>query len=183
MTHADLVQRAGAWLRSKGCGMVFLEMVTLNSEIPDAIGWRDSGRTSYLVECKATRADFLADKNKGFRRAEASALGRFRYYLCPPGLIREDELPARWGLLYCHPKTVQIVRGRDPKRWNDAGEWMHENTSLAGELNMLYSALARLKIDMGERHFHERIHLPYKKRQEGAPIQLLAAGLVKEEGR
>ena len=51
MTHAELVTRAARWLESVGCPIVFAEMVTINSEIPDVIGWRNSAE-SFMVECK-----------------------------------------------------------------------------------------------------------------------------------
>jgi len=170
MTHADLVERAARWLKAKGCSLVFPEMVTLQSETPDAIGWRDSGATSYLVECKASRSDFHADKNKSFRRGDVPALGRYRYYLCPPGIIRPEDLPARWGLLYCHPSKIELVAGRDPRSYDsDKAAAFVNDVSLAGELRMLHSALNRLKIDLGERDFYGRVLMPYTERKRLRP--------------
>lgn len=164
MTHAELVQRAGAWLRSKGCKIVFTELVTLCGETPDAIGWRDSGQTSYLLECKASRSDFHADKAKIHRRADVAALGRYRYYFCPAGLIRPEDLPPRWGLLWCHPKKVELVCGKDPVRYAEIGEWNH-SVDHSGEARMLFSALNRLRIDLGDQAFRDRVHLPFMERQ------------------
>jgi hypothetical protein len=169
LTHAELVARAGAWLRAKGCKIVFTELVTLTRETPDAIGWRDSGGTSYLIECKTSRADFHADKHKPHRRADvegiARAMGRFRYYLCPPGIIRPDDLPARWGLLWCHPKKIELVRGRDPVKYGESWDFHHE-VDHGRELRMMFSALNRLRIDMGDGHFSARVHLSYTNRQK-----------------
>lgn len=50
-----------------------------------------------LVECKVSRADFLADKAKPHRHA--GGVGNWRYFLAPEGLIAPDELPAKWGLV------------------------------------------------------------------------------------
>jgi hypothetical protein len=163
VTHDHLVERAGQWLKAKGCGMVFTEMVTNQTETPDAIGWRNSGQESFLIECKATRSDFLADRNKSFRRGHVAGLGRYRYYMCPPGLIKPEELPARWGLLYCHARKVVMVVGRDPQSYHLTEEFSHEAND-RGEIRMFYSALSRLRIDMGVAAFHERVHLPYSVR-------------------
>lgn len=168
MTHAELVARAGAWLRAKGCKIVFTELVTLQGETPDAIGWRDSGGTSFLIECKTSRADFHADKHKPHRRADAEgiarAMGRFRYYLCPAGVLRVEDLPPRWGLLWCHPKKIELVHGKDPVRYDVVPEFVNE-ASHSCELRMMFSALNRLRVDLGDTAFRDRVHLPYMQRQ------------------
>ncbi len=91
-----------------------------NKEIPDAIGWLRSG-VSLLIECKASRADFLSDAVKPSRRSSKASvsggpepsnaeppikpprktegLGAYRFYLAPSGLLHPDELPEGWGLL------------------------------------------------------------------------------------
>jgi hypothetical protein len=108
MTHDDLVKRAEKWLlNTMGCSFCLTELTTVAGEIPDAIGWKDG--KSILVECKATRADFLSDKKKIFRRKPEIGMGTYRFYMCPPGLIRECEIPEKWGLLYCHEKTIKKV--------------------------------------------------------------------------
>jgi hypothetical protein len=95
LTHSDLVDSAMRWLR-KSCPVVVTELATVGEEA-DAIGFKDC--ISTLVECKASRSDFLADKKKSWRKFPDSALGDYRYYCCPRGLISVSELPDRWGLL------------------------------------------------------------------------------------
>jgi hypothetical protein len=171
-THAQLVGRAGEWLRGTArCPIVFTEIVSMNSETPDAIGWRNSARESLLVECKASRSDFLADKRKGFRRDAEFGMGLFRYYLCPPGVIRVEDLPPHWGLLYCHPQKVEVIHGPNPRRYDMRvyEDFVHRERNVHGELRMFYSALSRLKLDLGENRFHERVHMPYKQRKH-APL-------------
>src|SRR2546430_10016870 len=63
MTHAQLVQKAVEWLRAYRCGVVLSEQACISGEMPDAIGWKRSCH-SVLVECKISRADFLADRGK-----------------------------------------------------------------------------------------------------------------------
>ena len=61
-----------------------------------------------LVECKTSRADFLADQAKPHR--QAGGVGNWRYYMAPEGIISVHELPDKWGLVEVnhrgHMKTV-----------------------------------------------------------------------------
>lgn len=91
---------------------VAVELVTLTAENPDI--WATNGYHTTLVEVKTSHADFLADQKKWVRSEEAQkadkCLGNFRYYLCPKGLISEDELPDKWGLLEFDGKTITKVK-------------------------------------------------------------------------
>ena len=107
MTHEDLVTAAAAWLtKTYRCPIVVTELVNGSGEIPDAIGFWLGGR-SVLVECKMSRADFLADRKKGVER-----MGDHRFYLTPPGLLGPvgvNDWPVGWGLLELHAKGVEVV--------------------------------------------------------------------------
>lgn len=106
-THAELVQVAATWLRKK-CSVVVTEIATTGEE-PDAIGWH--GNHSTLIECKATRADFMADRMKGFRRQTDRGIGQARYFLTPPALVAIFELPPGWGLIeYDGEKTRCLLK-------------------------------------------------------------------------
>src|SRR5262249_22762218 len=105
MTHAQLVEKAVLWLRSYRCGVVLSEQICLSGEMPDAIGWKRACH-SVVVECKISRADFLADREKPFRKKSDSALGCERFYLAPAGLIASHELAAGWGLLEYRNRKV-----------------------------------------------------------------------------
>jgi hypothetical protein len=101
ITHDQLVKTARVFLQKK-CRVIVTEMPTSNvGETPDAIGWSGFGRC-IVVECKVTRADFLANKNKCHERA-GLAMGDERWFLTPPGLISADEVPKGWGLLERRP--------------------------------------------------------------------------------
>ncbi len=135
--HDELVERAVRWLAStKRCLIVAAEITTPNQETPDAIGFRSD--VSYLVECKTSRVDFLADSKKVTRRHPQYGLGTYRYYLCPPEIILESDLPKNWGLLWVYPRQIRIVREVD--RWSDK----HPNeSSIIGERRILYSLMRR----------------------------------------
>src|ERR1700740_2314768 len=75
MTHSRLVDEGVRWLRSKyRCGIVLSEQSCCSGETPDAIGWKGRNH-SVVVECKISRADFLADAVKPWRVKSECALG------------------------------------------------------------------------------------------------------------
>lgn len=137
MTHAQLVDMARRWLLGTGrCCVVLTELVS-GRETADAIGWR--GALSKLVECKASRSDFLADKKKYFRFNPQHGMGLYRYYLAADDVIHADEVPADWGLLRPHRGHARLVV--------DAG---HQEYNAHGEIALLLSTLRRLHIHDGE---------------------------------
>lgn len=145
MTHDELTMRAEKWLyRSVGCGVVFRELCaeTPNGETPDALGFRHCD--SILVECKASINDFYSDKNKRVRLKPETGMGRTRYFMCPPGVIKPSQLPERWGLLWVYPKKVLKVVGPISIKFPQT-EWRHEICTQS-EIAMMYSAVRRLKI-------------------------------------
>ena len=79
MTHSELVEYAVGWLRGYRCGVILSEQACVSGEMPDAIGWKKAAH-SVLVECKISRADFLADRGKPFRKDDLlgmlASLGR-----------------------------------------------------------------------------------------------------------
>ena len=146
MTHAELVIRAERWLRNtRRCGVVLTEASGSGQEIPDAIGWTlGYCPMSTLVECKVSRADFRADQLKTFRNQNLGdmAIGRFRYYMAPAGLIKPDELPPRWGLLEVRASSVrQTVKA---KRWDL--DQPGANLGLRYEMAIMLSELRKIQI-------------------------------------
>lgn len=138
MTHAQLVERAVEWLRSYRCGIVLSEQACISGEVPDAIGWKRACR-SVLVECKVSRADFLADREKPFRRNPELGVGCERFYLAPTGMIFPHELPKHWGLLECTRKTTQMaVKSGKPSLRSPQG--------LMYEMNLLLASLRRVEV-------------------------------------
>lgn len=137
MTHEDLVKRAIKWLSNpsygrSACGVAVPELVSFAGEQPDAIGWV-SGGFSTMIECKISRSDFIADQKKG---RQERGVGYYRYYMCPPDLIKPDELPQYWGLLYCHEKRITV----------EVEAPINESRNLFGEMAMMYSLLRRVEV-------------------------------------
>ncbi|AFX93587.1 hypothetical protein G646_gp119 [Serratia phage phiMAM1] len=100
-THSEGCAIAANFLKTKcNCGIVFIEPNPWgNSESPDAIGFRIMG-VSILIEVKVSRADFMSDKNKPHRKDPTTGMGTYRFYACPEGVIKPEDLPPGWGLLY-----------------------------------------------------------------------------------
>ncbi len=137
MTHAQLVERAVRWLRWYRCGVVLSEQACVSGEMPDAIGWKQACH-SVLVECKATRADFLADRAKPFRQKPQKGVGSERFYLTPPGLVKIEELPAGWGLL-------EVRRGRIETAYPSAKN-LRTAAGFRCEMNLLLASLRRVEV-------------------------------------
>lgn len=62
---------------------------------------------SYMIETKISRSDFLADFKKPHRIN--GGIGNYRYYACPEGLIKPEELPEKWGLIYVRPNNQRAI--------------------------------------------------------------------------
>jgi hypothetical protein len=138
MTHSRLVDAAVSWLRSKyHCGIVLSEQSCASGETPDAIGWKGKNH-SVVVECKISRADFLADAGKPWRMSPESALGCERFYLAPAQMISHDELPCGWGLLELRGREVHVAR-KSKKNLRGA-------EGLANEMNLLLASLRRVEV-------------------------------------
>lgn len=138
MTHAQLVNLAVDWLRRYRCGVVLSEQACASGEVPDAIGWKGKCR-SVVVECKVSRADFLADRAKPFRQNCELALGCERFYLVPAGLVAVEELPPGWGLLECSGRRVAI-------RVKPSRRSLRSPAGLECEMNLLLASLRRVEI-------------------------------------
>ena len=145
MTHTELVAIAERWLKNLNCKVVFRDDFranTGNGEQPDCIGFKSG--VSLLIECKASRADFLSDKKKHFRANPERGMGDWRFFMCPPDTIRAEDLPGGWGLLWADGKRVRRIQGIP------TNSQLYSQRPFDGdkrsEQDMLVSALRRLAI-------------------------------------
>ena len=142
LSHRQLVDRAFQYLRySEGCSVAFKERVGSTSENPDAIGFKQG--FSWVIECKASRADFLADKKKPFRKRPQGGMGYERYFMAPVGMLEPSEMPDGWGLLEVYPKAKKyypVKVARDGKPFHDRNK--------GAEVSYLVSAIRRIDISM-----------------------------------
>lgn len=145
-SHADLVRVVQRWLRVERKHVPVLAEPSTHRHVeePDVIGWL--GHRSSVVECKVSRADFLADKRKPFRSKPELGMGVERWYAAPPGIIRASELPPRWGLIevdFARNDRVRIVLAPSS----------HTARNVDGENAFLVSAYRRLLEGWGQKSF------------------------------
>ncbi|HEY0820195.1 MAG TPA: hypothetical protein VGD46_15520 [Rhizobacter sp.] len=181
MTHAELVERGARWLRAQGCNLVLSEFVayTRYGEIPDVLGWR--GGVSVLLEAKASRSDFLADRKKVFRVNPEFGMGDWRIFIAPAGLIDAKDLPKGWSLLEVKGRTCTLAGGplrtyelqsygvtrktRKVVAWHDVPPFTAHKPS---EVSTLLSALRRLQLHLGDAEYHRLIHLTFAEKTHGS---------------
>lgn len=141
-THKELVEIGYKWCLRR-CGFAFKELVTIETETPDCIGFNSNG--TFLIEAKTTRADFFKDQKKHFRYAPCLGVGDWRFYITEKGLIKIDELPDGWGLIevneYGRAKTTYNPFGKG----NIYSNWVRREKNERAERSMMYSALRRLQ--------------------------------------
>lgn len=129
--HTQLIQHAARWLESKGHSVVITDMSHGDGETADAIGWK--GKASTLIECKASRADFLQDRHKPWRRDPDRGMGTYRYFAAPEGMIKVEDLPERWGLLELSKGKLKLTIAS-----------LHHQRGVVAETSLLTSALRRV---------------------------------------
>jgi len=157
-THKELTELAVKWLKrpqsqkGPGCHVAVSECRSgWSDEIPDAIGFRAAGKNdgSIIVEVKISRSDFLADAKKSHRNGSVKGLGNWRYYLCPEGVIKPNEIPDNWGLLYVNnrghikPIVGPMNESNYRKRMRFI-ESMRQESNVDGERFLLVKLLSRV---------------------------------------
>ena len=128
VSHDELSLIVAKWLKKHSqnilipnCATIAVDMKTIEEEKPDVIGW--NGCSSIMIEVKVGRGDFLQDFKKPFRKYPEKGVGQYRYYCCPDGLIKENEIPEKWGLLYLNDKNkIEIIKVAEIQRANMIAE-------------------------------------------------------------
>ena len=147
ISHSELEKAGEKWFKKNNVQVYFSELSshTDGGEIPDLIGWFSG--YSILIECKASRSDFLADKKKRFRINPGVGMGHWRLYLCPDGMISPEELPEGWGLLYFSRERRDLERVVCWKNniLRETGNLKKHEPNHKNESRMLVSKLRRLK--------------------------------------
>jgi len=170
VTHEKLVSLAVAWLRRYRCGVVLSEQACVSGEMPDAIGWKKACH-SVVVECKVSRADFVADRDKPFRQRPETGVGCERYYLAAKGLIRARELPAGWGLLE--------LCGREIEKVKPSAKNLRTAIGFGYEMNLLLASLRRVEVRIEPQSITD--FLKWKNRMADYNRGTLPEGIVSAE--
>ncbi|WP_165864874.1 hypothetical protein [Rufibacter latericius] len=69
---------------------------------PDVIGVGSFGK-SIAIKVDVSRPYFLQSIHKEIWQVPEKGMGRFRFLCVPANLVKADDLPANWGLIYIHP--------------------------------------------------------------------------------
>lgn len=138
ITHRQLCEIGAKFLKNAipwyiRCNYVVTEFTSQCSESPDIYGYRGGSHT-VLIEVKVSRGDFFADRKKRHRQP-GMGIGSSRYYLCPTNLIRVDELPPDWGLLYCNNEGLITIE-KQSEHFDDR--------DYKDEMAVMYSIIRRL---------------------------------------
>lgn len=123
LTHSKLIKIGRKWLFARN-PIVVTEIMT-TGESPDVLGWKDG--VSTLIEVKASRSDFYADKKKIFRAYADYGIGNYRYFLTAKDLISDKAMPDNWGLL--ETDGHRIFLRKSPIRFNKIND-QHEKRIL-----------------------------------------------------
>ncbi|NDW19458.1 hypothetical protein D0T53_11135 [Dysgonomonas sp. 216] len=121
-THHNLCCIAAKWLQGRWskskpyADYATVELVTQGWENTDVFGW--NCQYSTMIEIKVSRSDFLKDKDKKCRVDWYGSVGNYKYYCCPEGVIKENDLPDKWGLLYVKDGKVEIIKLAEPQETN-----------------------------------------------------------------
>ena len=113
MTHTECINRVANWLRlqhqsysSLRCKIIFREPhgYNISKEYPDILG--TGMRNDINIECKVSRQDFIKDGKKRHNHP----FGNYKFYACPEGLIKPEEIPEKFGLIYINKKTCKVIK-------------------------------------------------------------------------
>lgn len=111
LTHHELCILGARWVfnettRGDETWRILMEP-GYREELPDVFAFTRNYST--LIECKASRADFLADRKKPFRQNPLMGIGMRRYYLVNEGVAKQEEMPPGWQLLIAYDKNTILL--------------------------------------------------------------------------
>lgn len=111
-THKEVADIITAYFMASGrIRIICKEMRSKLKEVPDI--YAVDRRGTYMVEVKVSHKDFLADAKKPSRKRPKEGLGKWRYYACPEGIIKPEEVPPKWGLIYVYNDgSIEIIKGK-----------------------------------------------------------------------
>jgi len=141
-THSELCDKTAKYLQTTGDGhIVAIELHSELKEIPDV--YAVYRHFTIMCEIKASRSDFRKDKRKSFRIRPSEGVGTYRYYVCPENLIKVEDLPPKWGLIWVFEDgSVRMIKGKAFKhKRNDNAHTFQANYRL--EYKAMYSLLRR----------------------------------------
>lgn len=154
-THDGLTKKIAHYFLTTGdCKIVCAELHSELKEIPDV--YCVYRHFSVVCEIKVSRKDFFKDAKKSFRKHPKDGLGTYRYYACPADMIKIEELPPKWGLIYAYEDgKVKMIKGKAFKHKKYDNEHIFQ-VNYKNENKAMYSLLRRAASwGMGETGYWE----------------------------
>ena len=133
LTHSELI--SFAWYNIKqefddgwdpSSEAIFESNSAGTIEVPDILIFGHNIDSCTVIECKASRSDFLADRKKPFRIYPEMGMGKRRVFVVNEGVVRDPgEIPEGWMcyvvidedtyVRYKHPlNDIKRYRSNDP---------------------------------------------------------------------
>lgn len=99
--HKRLKQVALKYLKEKITDLVCTEVPFGNAySVADAVGINFKREEVRIIECKATKKDFLRDKKLFGQKTSYFYHAHYAYIMCPTDVIQPEEIPYGYGLLW-----------------------------------------------------------------------------------
>jgi hypothetical protein len=141
--HHRLKVVAMAFLKKHCVDLVAAEVKFRNMRSrADACGVNLKRKEVRVVECKASRADFLRDKKLQDARKSYLPHCTYFYICCPPGVVTVKDVPGAYGLLYVDAKG-KVTTVRAPRKNKDKTKTRFEtvlrNTCRAATNDLLFN--------------------------------------------
>ena len=144
LAHRQLCELGARWINQQvgtnGEWRILIE-TGYRAENPDVFAF--TKYYSVLIECKASRADFLADKKKPFRQNPQLGIGRRRYYLVNEGVATEEEMPEGWQLLIAYDSDTILMPDNYNAPTETSGVFMFDIRNATNEIELMWSWLYR----------------------------------------
>lgn len=110
--HKHLKEVAINWLKTKVTDLIATEVDFKNAySIADAVGINLKRREVRVIECKATKGDFIRDTKLGGSKTSYCLHSHYAYIMCPVNVLGINEIPPGYGLLYVDEyDNVEMVK-------------------------------------------------------------------------
>lgn len=104
-------------------------------------------------EIKTSRADFLKDAKKNKHKNDSGA--NFFYYICPTDIIKEIDIPQKYGLIYWNTAGLQLIK--KPKRLNNNTfvDWQMLANKIYGRWHGLWKQKYYFEEEINEDQYHD----------------------------
>lgn len=119
IVHKKLKDVGMIWLRQHCIDLVAKEVKYKNiRSIADVVGINLKRKEVRIIECKATKTDYIRDTKLMDIDKSYYKHCQYFYILCPENILQLKDVPTEYGLLWMDHNNEIIVK-RNPKKYND----------------------------------------------------------------